>query len=76
MGGEVFSGQTYFPQALIAAAARLKNNFQVEIGAAVRSGPNFVGVCFFPDQMRKTAPDTERARSRTLPPSLPDFTIH
>lgn len=27
-------------------------------------------------QMRKIAPATERGRSRTLPPSLPDFTIH
>jgi hypothetical protein len=26
-------------------------------------------------QMRNIAPDTERARSRTWPPSFPDFTI-
>lgn len=26
--------------------------------------------------VRNTAPATERGRSRTLPPSFPDFTIH
>lgn len=30
----------------------------------------------FRDQIRKTAPEIERARSRTRPPSFPDRTIH